>query len=54
MASVPQTQSNANDISTVLASPGVSCEQITLRAPGGPMQGGVDSLLETIKETSAG
>jgi NAD(P)-dependent dehydrogenase (short-subunit alcohol dehydrogenase family) len=54
MKSAPLGAAIADTLSTVLASPGVSCEQITLRAPGGPMQGGVDSLLETIKETSAG
>jgi NAD(P)-dependent dehydrogenase (short-subunit alcohol dehydrogenase family) len=52
MKSAPLGAAIADTLSTVLASPGVSCDQVTFRAAGGPMVGGAGPLLETVKETS--
>jgi hypothetical protein len=42
----------ADTLATVLVSPGLNCDQITFRAPGGPLREGIQGLIERVEETS--
>jgi NAD(P)-dependent dehydrogenase (short-subunit alcohol dehydrogenase family) len=43
----------ADTLATVLVSPGLNCDQITFRAPGGPLREGIESMLNRVEETTS-